>query len=213
MVSGEPDPARAAGARRLPGHRLDHGMNASTFTARVVASTGSDDGLGGGGRHRRAEGSAAWRRARAGAGHARRHRQPERAAAWLEAELGRGRAHHGHGPPHLPGARPPGRGAGARHRAARAARDCATSRLALARAVERAAEGLLRQRYPDRPLRANVEFYTAVLLDAVGLARTLFSAAFAVAAWPGGPPMSPSSGLPDGSSAPPRATWGPCRAE
>ena len=46
-----------------------------------------------------------------------------------------------------------------------------TARLALARAVERAAEELLRQRYPDRPLRANVEFYTAVLLDAVGLDR------------------------------------------
>ncbi|MFP2907932.1 citrate/2-methylcitrate synthase, partial [Pyxidicoccus sp. 3LFB2] len=58
----------------------------------------------------------------------------------------------------------------------------------LARAVERAADALLRQRYPDRPLRANVEFYTAVLLDAVGLDRTLFSTAFAcgrVAGWLG----------------------------
>ncbi|HZN92003.1 MAG TPA: citrate/2-methylcitrate synthase, partial [Myxococcales bacterium] len=54
-----------------------------------------------------------------------------------------------------------------------------TSRLALARAVERAAEGALAARYPDRPLRTNVEFYTAVLLDAVGFPRQLFTPAFA----------------------------------
>jgi len=52
-------------------------------------------------------------------------------------------------------------------------------RLALARAVEREAERLLAGRYPDRHLRANVEFYTAVLLDSVGIPRTLFSAMFA----------------------------------
>ena len=49
-------------------------------------------------------------------------------------------------------------------------------------------EDVLRRKHPDRPLRANVEFYTAVLLDAVGLDRTLFSAAFAcgrVAGWLG----------------------------
>ena len=39
---------------------------------------------------------------------------------------------------------------------------------------------MLRARYPERPLRANVEFYTAVLLDAVGLPRTLFTPTFAV---------------------------------
>ena len=54
-------------------------------------------------------------------------------------------------------------------------------RLALARAVEREAEALLAARHPERPLRANVEFYTAVLLDAVGLPSALFSPTFAVA--------------------------------
>ena len=37
-----------------------------------------------------------------------------------------------------------------------------------------------RERKPDRPLAANVEFYTAVLLDAVGLPREQFTATFAV---------------------------------
>jgi citrate synthase len=35
--------------------------------------------------------------------------------------------------------------------------------------------------HPDRPLHANVEFYTAVLLDALGLPRALFAATFALA--------------------------------
>jgi citrate synthase len=56
-----------------------------------------------------------------------------------------------------------------------------SSRLALARTVERAAEGVLARKHPERALKANVEFYTAVLLDAVGLPRTLFSPTFAVA--------------------------------
>ena len=42
----------------------------------------------------------------------------------------------------------------------------------IAREVERAALGLLRERHPGRRLEANVEFYTAVLLDAVGLEET-----------------------------------------
>jgi citrate synthase len=52
-------------------------------------------------------------------------------------------------------------------------------RLELARAVEREATTLLAARHPDRALRANVEFYTAVLLEAVGVPRALFSATFA----------------------------------
>jgi len=55
----------------------------------------------------------------------------------------------------------------------------AGERLALARAVEREAERLLAERHPGRSLRANVEFYTAVLLEAIGIPRTLFSPTFA----------------------------------
>ena len=40
---------------------------------------------------------------------------------------------------------------------------------------------MLAVRYPSRALRANVEFYTAVLLEAIGVPRELFSATFAVA--------------------------------
>ena len=49
----------------------------------------------------------------------------------------------------------------------------------LARKVEATSLRLLRERKPDRRLDTNVEFYTAVLLDAVGIPRTLFSPMFA----------------------------------
>ena len=103
-----PDPAERA-RRRLPadGHRepathaaaldsylvtvADHGMNASTFAARVVASTGSDlvsavvaaIGALKGPLHGGAPGP--------GARHARRDRGARAAAPWLEAELAAGR--------------------------------------------------------------------------------------------------------------------------
>ena len=54
-------------------------------------------------------------------------------------------------------------------------------RLELARVVEREAEALLAARHPERALRENVEFYTAVLLEAVGLPRALFTPTFAIA--------------------------------
>jgi citrate synthase len=56
----------------------------------------------------------------------------------------------------------------------------AGERLRLARTVERDAEALLAERHPERKLRANVEFYTAVLLEAIGIPRPLFSPTFAV---------------------------------
>lgn len=61
-----------------------------------------------------------------------------------------------------------------------AVRPLASRGLELARAVEVAASNILRTRKPDRPLAANVEFYTAVLLDAAGLPRQQFAPTFAV---------------------------------
>ena len=158
---------------------MDHGMNASTFTARVIASTGSDmvsaiTGAVGalkGPLHGGAPGpvldmldaigtpanAAAWiaeelqsQRRVMGMGH-RIYRVRDPRAAVLEAAIGR-LEHAG----------------------------VAGNRMALARAVEREAETILAARHPDRPLKANVEFYTAVLLEAVGLARSAFSPTFAV---------------------------------
>jgi citrate synthase len=46
--------------------------------------------------------------------------------------------------------------------------------------VEQAAVRLLSERHPERPLHANVEFYTALLLEALSIPRALFTAVFAI---------------------------------
>ena len=53
-------------------------------------------------------------------------------------------------------------------------------RLAFAGEVERHIVRLLRELKPDRPLDTNVEFYTAVLLEALRIPRAAFAATFAV---------------------------------
>jgi citrate synthase len=157
-------------------------MNASTFAARVVASTGSDmvsavvAGICAlkGKLHGGAPGPVLdMLDAIDDAASARE---------WLEAELSRGARIMGMGH-RIYRVRDPRafvlERAIARLEAGRSGGS--SGRLALARAVEREAEALLAARYPNRALRANVEFYTAVLLEAIGLPRALFTTTFAVA--------------------------------
>lgn len=180
MVTGTVDPARADALRTYLVTVADHGLNASTFTARVVASTGSDDlsavvaaiGALKGPLHGGAPGPVLDMLDAIGTA--------DRAEGWIRAELAAGRRIMGLG-----------------HRVYRV-RDpraavleaaverletagLGTERLALARAVERTAVAVLTERKPDRPLRANVEFATALLLDAIGWDRTWFAPTFAVA--------------------------------
>lgn len=180
MALGRPlDDARARALDAYLVTVADHGMNASTFAARVVASTGSDlvscvvaaVGALKGPLHGGAPGPVLDMLDAIGS--------PERALPWLEAELAAGRRIMGMGH-RVYRVRDP--------RAAvleRATRDLEATgvrsrHLDLAQAVERAAAALLARRHPARALAANVEFYTAVLLDAVGLPRELFSPTFAV---------------------------------
>jgi citrate synthase len=180
-VSGRP--AGAAHVAGLDAYLItvaEHGMNASTFTARVVASTGSDAtsavvaGLGAlkGPLHGGAPGPVLDMLDAIGA--------PERAEAWLRAELDAGKRLMGLGH-RVYRVRDP-RAAVLENAVARLEAGGGESRyLARARAVERVAVGVLAERYPTRSLDTNVEFYTAVLLDALGLARELFTPVFAVA--------------------------------
>jgi citrate synthase len=153
---------------------IDHGMNASTFTARVVTSTASDlvsaivaaVGALKGPLHGGAPGPVLDMLDAIGA--------PERAEEWILGELAARRRIMGMGH-RIYRVRDP--------RAAvleQAVKALASPRVELARAVETAAAKILRERHPDRALAANVEFYTAVLLDAVGLPREQFAPTFAV---------------------------------
>ncbi len=157
---------------------VDHGLNASTFTARVVASTGASllsavvaaIGALSGPLHGGAPGPVLDMLDAVG--------EANRARTWLQAELDAGRRIMGMGH-RIYRVRDP-RAAVLEEAVARLGGDAGQSaRLTLARAVEQEAEALLAARHPERALRANVEFFTAVLLEAVGLPRALFSPTFA----------------------------------
>ncbi len=186
MVSGEPAPQPMVhGLDTYLSTVVDHGLNASTFTARVIASTGSDlvsavvGAIGAlkGPLHGGAPGPVLDMLEAVAT--------PERAEAWLGAELAAGRRIMGMGH-RIYRVRDP---RAAVLEAAVERLESAgvhTARLRLARAVERAATQVLAARHPERSLKANVEFYTAVLLDVVGVPRTLFTPVFAagrVAGW------------------------------
>ena len=156
----------------------DHGMNASTFTARVIASTRSDMvsavvgavGALKGPLHGGAPGPVLEMLDEIAA--------PERAEPWLRRELDAGRRIMGMGH-RVYRVRDPRAAVFERAISELASGNGRNPRLGLARAVEEAATSLLAARHPERKLRANVEFYTAVLLDALGLPPELFSATFA----------------------------------
>ncbi len=164
---------------------IDHGMNASTFAARVVASTGSDlvssvvaaIGALKGPLHGGAPGPVLDMLDAIGT--------PQNAEFWLNAQLDAGQRVMGMGH-RIYRVRDPR--AAVLERALLALNDEASShpRLELARAVEKTAERLLAQRHPGRALPANVEFYTALLLEAVHVPRAAFTLVFAcgrVAGW------------------------------
>jgi citrate synthase len=177
-VGTKPDPRLSAALNSYFVTVADHGMNASTFTARVIASTGSDlassivGGIGAlkGPLHGGAPGPVLEMLEEIGT--------PENAEIWLERELQAGRRIMGMGH-RIYRVRDPR--AAVLEKAILQLEEAGikSRRLSLARAVERAAAALLAKRYPDRALKANVEFYTAVILDAIGLPPELFSPTFA----------------------------------
>ncbi|MFA7340302.1 MAG: citrate synthase [Candidatus Obscuribacterales bacterium] len=157
----------------------DHGMNASTFTARVVASTESDNvscvvsaiGALKGPLHGGAPGPVLEMLNEIGS--------PDKAEAWLVNELNQGKRIMGMGH-RIYQVRDPR--AAIFEKAISLLEEQAgasSDRLLLARAVERTAERILAERHPEKPLKANVEFYTAVLLDTLKIPHQSFSSMFA----------------------------------
>ncbi|MCB9702174.1 MAG: citrate synthase [Myxococcales bacterium] len=179
MALGTDDAAAARAVDAYLATVIDHGMNASTFAARVVASTGSDlvsavvAGVAAlkGPLHGGAPGPVLDMLDAIG--------EPARADAWLRAELAAGRRIMGMGH-RIYRVRDPRAAVLERQATLLAAAPARQERLALARAVEARAEAILGERRPERRLRANVEFYTAIVLEAVGLPREAFSPTFAV---------------------------------
>lgn len=180
-MSGAPcDPPRVRAFDRYLVSVAEHGMNASTFTARVVASTRADAvsavtaALGAlkGPLHGGAPGPVLDMLDAIG--------EPGNAEAWLAGELAAGRRIMGLGH-RVYRVRDPRASVLEAGVAELEAAGVGSRYLERARAVEKQAVDILAARHPGRPLEVNVEFYTAVILDAVGLAREAFTPAFATA--------------------------------
>ena len=177
---GEVDPNHAKAIDAYWIAAAEHGMNASTFTARVVASTGAD--------------VAAALSAATGALSGPLHGgAPARVLKILDAVERTGDPEGGVNAAHDPGERLMGFG----HRIYRAedprarvlrrtARELGSSRFEVAAALETAALDALQARKPDRVLATNVEFWSAVVLDMAGVPAEMFTSMFTcarVAGW------------------------------
>lgn len=175
LTGSEPDPRRARAVEQYLISTIDHGFNASTFTARVIASTGADIAacltgavgalsgpLHGGAPSRALDTLDAigtpdridpWIRDRVlagdrimGFGHAVYRTQDPRSRMLREIALGFG------GP-----------------------------RVDFAVEVERRVEAILAELKPGRELHTNVEFYAGVVMELCGLPREMFTPTFAAA--------------------------------
>jgi citrate synthase len=180
MLSGvEPSAERVRGLETYLNTVVDHGLNASTFTARVIISTGSDlvsaivGALGAlkGPLHGGAPGPALDMVFEIG--------EASRAEAYLRAKLARHERLMGFGH-RVYRVRDPRADvlAAAAERLYRRGGDMALYELA--KSVEGTALALLAEYQPDRKLQTNVEYYTALLLHGLGLPTELFTPTFAI---------------------------------
>jgi citrate synthase len=180
MLNGDvPDPERVRGLETYLNTVVDHGLNASTFAARVITSTGSDlvsavvGALGAlkGPLHGGAPGPALDMVFEIG--------EAARAEAMLRAKIEAGEKLMGFGH-RVYKVRDPRADvlAQAAERLFTRAGDMSLYRLA--RSVEATALRLLEEYKPGRRLQTNVEFYTALLLHGLGLDVTLFTPTFAI---------------------------------
>jgi citrate synthase len=169
-----------AAARALEAYFIvgaEHGFNASTFTARVIMSTQSDMASAIAGAIGALKGPAHGGAPTEVVNQLHEMGSPEQAERWIRAKLGRKERLMGFG-----------------HRVYRAydPRAAALRKVAeglasvsdwmkMAIAVEEIALRVLREYKPDYPIMTNVEYYTAAVLQGVGLPPSLFPSTFALA--------------------------------
>jgi len=173
---GEPDPKHVKAIDAYWSSAAEHGMNASTFTARVITSTGADvaaafsgaigamSGPLHGGAPSRVLGMIEEVEKRDGD-----------ATSYVKELLDNGERLMGFG-----------------HRVYRAedprarvlrrtARELGAPRYEIAEALEKAALAELRERRPDRVLETNVEFWAAIVLDFAEVPAPMFTSMFTCA--------------------------------
>ncbi|MEU5366358.1 citrate synthase/methylcitrate synthase [Streptomyces sp. NPDC005925] len=176
MMSGsEPDEEQARAIEHYLISTIDHGFNASTFTARVVASTGADVAaclsaavsalsgpLHGGAPSRALDTLDAIG-------------TPDRIAPWIRERVLAGERIMGFG--HAVYRTEDPRSRMLREIALR----FGGPRVDFAVEVERRVEAILAELKPGRELHTNVEFYAGVVMELCGLPREMFTPTFAAA--------------------------------
>jgi citrate synthase len=174
MIDGEvPDPARARAIEQYLILAIDHGFNASTFTARVVTSTGADVGaavvaaLGAlsGPLHGGAPSRALDTLDAIGT--------PENTEAWVRRAVADGERIMGFGHAVYRTADP--RSVMLRE----VAQSFGGPRVEFAVQVEATVERVLAELKPGRELHTNVEYYAGVVMELCGIPRQLFTPTFA----------------------------------
>jgi citrate synthase len=172
MHGTEPPPEYAAAVEKYLISTIDHGFNASTFTARVITSTGADLGAAvvgaigalSGPLHGGAPSRALQMLDEIGTA--------DRAEAWLRAAVERGDRLMGFG--HRVYKTDDPRSLMLRDVADRLGGD----KMELARHIEATAVRVLDELKPGRRLYTNVEFYAGIVMDRCGIPRELFTPTF-----------------------------------
>ncbi|WP_030412869.1 citrate synthase/methylcitrate synthase [Streptomyces sp. NRRL S-1448] len=176
MLTGEePDPRRVRAIEAYLISTIDHGFNASTFTARVITSTGADlaaclvgaVGALSGPLHGGAPSRALDTLDAIGT--------PDRIDSWIRERVLRGERIMGFGHPVYRTEDP-------RSRMLRGiAEEFGGPLVEFAVQVESRAEALLAELKPGRELHINVEFYAGVVMELCGLPREMFTPTFCAA--------------------------------
>ena len=174
VTGAEPDDATERALTAYLIAVMDHGFNASTFTARVIASTGADAAaclvgalgaltgpLHGGAPSRALDGLDAVGTA-------------DRIEPWIRGELSAGRRLMGFGHAVYRTADPRA------ELMKKVALRTGGPRVELAVRFQETAERLLAEAKPGRDLHANVEFWAALVMERCGLPRSMFTPTFAV---------------------------------
>ena len=172
---GEPDPRHVQAVDAYFVSAAEHGMNASTFTSRVIASTGADVAASISGAMGAMSGPLHGGAPSRVLGMIEEIERSGDADAYVRGVLDRGERLMGFG-----------------HRVYRAedprarvlrrtARELDAPRYEVAEALEQAALNELRARRPDRVLETNVEFWAAIVLDFAEVPAHMFTSMFTCA--------------------------------
>jgi len=172
---GEPDPAHVQAVDAYFVSAAEHGMNASTFTSRVIASTGTDVAAAISGAVGAMSGPLHGGAPSRVLGMIEEIERSGDARSYVKGVLDRGERLMGFG-----------------HRVYRAedprarvlrrtARELNAPRYEVAEALETAALTELRERRPDRVLETNVEFWAAIVLDFAEVPAHMFTSMFTCA--------------------------------